>query len=42
MDDRSIQNFRDIDKYLIIAHLINKTLETYNKYYLIFLMKNFI
>ena len=26
--------FRDLDKYLIIAHLINKTFSTYNKYYL--------
>jgi len=26
--------FRDLDKYLIIVHLINKTFTTYNKYFL--------
>ena len=26
--------FKDLDKYLIIVHLINKTFTTYNKYFL--------
>ena len=34
--------FKDLDKYLIIVHLINKTFSTYNKYFLTFLLINFI
>ena len=33
--------FRDIEKYLIIVHLINKTLETYNKYFFNFSYEQF-
>ena len=32
---------RDIEKYLIIVHLINKTLETYNKYFFNFSYEKF-
>tara|TARA_B100001248_G_scaffold49964_1_gene32250 strand:+ start:4855 stop:5826 length:972 start_codon:yes stop_codon:yes gene_type:complete len=33
--------FRDLDKYLIIVHLINKTFSTYNKYFLNFSFEKF-
>ena len=33
--------FKDLDKYLIIVHLINKTFSTYNKYFLNFSFEKF-
>ena len=33
--------FKDIEKYLIIVYLINKTLETYNKYFFNFSYEKF-
>ena len=34
-------SFKDLEKYLIIVYLINKTLETYNKYFFNFSYEKF-